>query len=70
MSWGNSIRIPNPTVTAVYPDLAATKILHNLLRPRFSFPLSVMMRTGAVRPWSFYIPSPLGIGHNVAVIRA
>jgi hypothetical protein len=67
MSWGTGISVTNPTVTAVYADLAATKILNHFLRPRFSVPLRVIMGTDAVCPRPFDIPSPLGIGHNVAV---
>jgi hypothetical protein len=70
VSWGNGIRVANPPVTAMYPDLAAAKILNYFFSPRFSFPLSVMMGTDAACPRAFYIPSPLGIGHNVAIIRS
>ena len=31
LSWGTGISVTHPTVTAVYPDLAAIKILNKAL---------------------------------------
>src|SRR5262245_2952328 len=70
MSWSNGIRVTNSTVAAMYPHFAAPKILDDLLRPRCSFPLRITMGARTLGSRCFYIPSPIGVGHNMALIGA